>query len=435
MSRDYRDVAFFPGFFDSDGRPWENVIGGEGNYQKALESALKIALLTQRKIVIPSGYLLDNPILQRVFLNYGSDNAEARCFKELASDLIQITLSDSLASKTINNWNEVLHHWIAGTGSKRGQVVYLNCLKRHDAESLQQDFKNADQFTHGMQQAVQAMWGHSLPDVLSVYDEIGFSVKEHKFLAFDDLLRERLLSGDEQYSEYRDHPKDKLLAIAEVVEKEDSCRISRSLLNNRKLCLELGVKDHDILSYKEYKLIAPILAHYHHFAFAESSGTTSFATFLNPTPDAIACERLSSRLEELSSHRLDGMTPPFSLSWPLSKISFKKLRDLRMGENANRFLASLDSVHEATRTGSVSEYKSALLAHARYIAGQLSFDFRATNPKDLAEGVAKCTDPTGATQLAKFSFTLFREFVPNINRELQVRWFFRTLRSELGDDE
>jgi hypothetical protein len=61
---------FYPGFFDSDGRPWEQLAIQDLQYQEALESALKIALLTQRITAIPIGYFLDNPFLHRIVLRY-----------------------------------------------------------------------------------------------------------------------------------------------------------------------------------------------------------------------------------------------------------------------------------------------------------------------------------------------------------------------------
>lgn len=429
-------IGFFPGFFDSDGRPWEQTPGGEHKYQLGLESALKIALLTQRHIYIPDGYLLDNPFFQRIFLKYKGEHTEAKRFRALMRDLIGISLSGASAD-TITDWRSVLRYWIEGSGSKRGRLVYLNCLSADAAEVVQQA-SDVDSFESQMRQVLDAQWGINLAEFLEVCDELKFSTKDRTFFSFDDLLRERLLSGVEEFPTFRESLADKVHAIADAASTDSQIRLSRSLLNNPDLCRELGVKDYLTLSRADYKELAPVLAHYHHYSFAKSLGMGSFVTYRMPTPDTAAMNLLRQQLDQVSRDAVSAATP-VSMSWPLGAITFENIWHVRLGDASTTFFDNLNMVYDAARGPDADAYRNAMQKHMRHIAKVISFDFREPNPKELAaglDGAVLGNEPTaaGALSLAKYAFTFFRDFAPNVGKELQIRWFFRKLRKPLTDD-
>jgi hypothetical protein len=429
-------VGFFPGFFDPDGRPWEETPGGVHKYQLGLESALKIALLTQRHIYIPYGYLLDNPFFQRIFLKYKGDHTEAKCFRALMKDLIRISLSDSSVD-TITDWRSVLRQWIEGTGSQRGRLAYLNCLSADAAEVVQQSM-NVDSFESQMRQALDVLWGIDLPEFLGICNELKLSTKDRAFFRFDDLLRQRLLSGDEQFPIFCESLADKVHAIAEAASSDSRIRLSRSLLQNPVLCRDLGVRDELTLSRSDYKELAPVLAHYHHYAFAESLGMTSFVTRRMPTPDMAAMDLLREQLEHVT-HNIIPASAPVPMSWPLGAVRFENIWHVRLSDSSATFFDNLNMVYDAVSETDTNAYRYAMQKHMRHIAKVISFDFREPNAKELAaglDGAVLANEPTaaGALSLAKYAFTFFRDFAPNVGKELQVRWFFRKLQNTaLGD--
>jgi hypothetical protein len=429
-------IGFFPGFFDSDGRPWEQTPGGLHKYQLGLESALKIALLTQRHIYIPDGYLLDNPFFQRIFLKYKGEHTEAKCFRALMKDLIGISLSGPSVD-VVTDWRDVLRHWIEGTGSKRGRLVYLNCLSNDAAEAIQQAV-DVDSFESQMRQVLDAQWGINLSEFLGVCNQLKLPTKDRTFFSFDDLLRARLLSGAEEFPEFRESLADKVHAIADAASKEPEIRLSRSLLNNPDLCRELGVKDYLTVSRTEYKQLAPILAHYHHFSFAQSLGMGSFVTYRMPTPDRAAMSILREQLDHVARETVSSAST-VSMSWPLSAITFENIWHVRLGDASTAFFDNLNTVYDAARGTDVDAYRDAMQKHMRHIAKVISFDFREPNPKELAaglDGAVLANEPTaaGALSLAKYAFTFFRDFAPNVGKELQVRWFFRKLQNSASQN-
>ena len=117
--------GFFPGFFDPDGRMWSSFSHDYQKYQAGLEAALKIALLTQHKMNIPSGYLLDNPFLQRIFVKNKGEQTEAKCFRALMRDLLWIGMNQSNFVEEIEDWQAVLRNWIKGEGTKRDRYVSI----------------------------------------------------------------------------------------------------------------------------------------------------------------------------------------------------------------------------------------------------------------------------------------------------------------------
>ena len=155
--------GFFPGFFDPDGRMWSSFSHDYQKYQAGLEAALKIALLTQHKMNIPSGYLLDNPFLQRIFVKNKGEQTEAKCFRALMRDLLWIGMNQSNFVEEIEDWQAVLRNWIKGEGTKRNRFVYLNCISDVHAKEIQHA-NDVDQFEFRMTQCLDSQWQIQLPD-------------------------------------------------------------------------------------------------------------------------------------------------------------------------------------------------------------------------------------------------------------------------------
>ena len=370
-------TGFFPGFLDSDGRPWSSHGRTPKNYERGLEAALKIALLTHHHLHVPAGYFLDNPHLQRLFLKFKGDDNESRSFRLLMRDLLRISpqKADHSRESKITKWADVLHAWAIGDGSHRNKNVYLNAVDHPDALAIQRS-SDADAFVKAMRQAIEARWKVDVVEFLDLCDQQEFRTAEHGEFPFDSLVRSRLLSGTESFFDFRDSVKDKFLAIADAA-ATGHVGLSRSMLRNPDFLLEIGVKDYHTLSHAEYQILAPILGHYHHVAFAESLALPGVASNQNPTLETTAKALLRQQLNE--SQRAA------PVCWPLSSISFEDLWQLRL--KRNDFSDNLDLVHDATFVSDTEAYSEALNDYARHVAGVLSLDFKDADPKELAAGL------------------------------------------------
>ncbi len=436
MTKDLQSSGFF-GFFDPDGRPWSFKGVNPRDYQRGLESALKIALLTQRHLVIPAGYFLDNPSLQWLFMNNSGTSREAKCFQALMRDLLRVSVSlnESNCSgpdDTLTTWEEVMNDWIQGTTTNRRRFVYLNSITPDAAESIQLS-ANIDQFKNRMSNAVHDQNEIFIRDYLHILNKLSLRTRTFKELSFpfDKLLRDRLLSGQDKFPEVNETIGEKLHAIAVAAQKSD-VRISRSLISNKQLCLDIGVNNQNILSREEYKMLVPTLAYYHHYAFSSALGLESFVTYKLPALECASQLILREQLDKIANTIMKSSNSE-RLSWPLKNLTFENIYDARLGKESTKFNDSLQALRDSARGNDLGEYHTSLRKHARHVAKVVSLNFEGPTSKDLIRGLDETVladEPTteGALTLAKFSFTFFREFGPNIQKELQIRYFFQRLR-------
>ena len=422
--------GFFPGFLDSDGRPWFRTGRRPKDYEHAIKSAFKIALLTHRHLFVPAGYFLDNPHIQRLFLRYRGDDNESRCFRLLMKDLLRISPNQisTTGSDKITEWRPLLNDWSSMDITNRARNTYLNCVSHNKSIAIQAS-RTTDEFVRSMKQALHSEWQIDLGEYLAILDSLEFRIVERGTFDFDSRLRQSLLTNDERFFAFNEPLAEKVQAIADVA-RSSNVELSRSFLRNPEFCLQIGVKDMHTLTSAEYDSIAPVLAHYHHSAFASAFDLDGIASHVNPRLQTAAQESLATHLRRTANQFLSrkNATP---ISWPLSLISFEDLWQLRL--KRNDFGEYLDPVFDATRSPDVDHYHDAVQRYGRHVAGVLSCDFVDANPKELAAGLdgsvfADATSTKAVVEVAKFAFTFCRDFFPNIGKELQVRWFFRRLR-------
>lgn len=432
MKSNQSKSAFF-GIFDPDGRPWGQS-GNLSNFQKGLESALKIAFLTQRQLIIPSGYFLDNPALQRIFTKYKGSDDESQSFRALCSDLLRISLNESLHDGPQDkiDWQGTWDSWIRGTSSNRGQLVYLNCLAPDDAEEIQ-THADVNEFKRLMTAALSQQQGIDFNEYLRTLSQLGLSTVHQPPFEFDKLLRTLLLNREESFPDFREPLFEKLQAAAEATSSAE-IRMSRSLLNNPILSLEIGIPETQVIKRAEYKSIAGILGHYHHYAFAKALELDAFTTFKIPTPEKRSAELLLKSVNSLSkpTFRKD---EAHSLVWPLTKVSFNDIWKVRLGVGQTRFFDSLNSVYDNALGSEVQAYNKALYAHARTVAGIIALDFGSSPPDQVAQDVSEdlskaytgANNAVSAALSARKLLPYFKDFSLNIRKELQLRFFFRSL--------
>lgn len=423
--------AFF-GIFDSDGRPWEHRSSSLAAYTEGVVSALKVAALTQRHLVLPAGYLLDNPALQRTILNFSGQSDEGKAFFEVVQDLVRIAQNESLAQSTSDtvDWQDTYDSWVRGSLSNRGQLVHLNCIPQDDAERLQ-TYTDVSEFKRAMHAALLQLRGVDYSTYLSTLELVRFRPVSQPPFRFDEILRTHLLTGAERFVGFEEPLLDKLLAAADAASNA-GVRISRSLLNNPTLSQEIGVPEREVLSRGEYKRIARTLAHYHHMAFAEAFSLGAIATFQIPTPSQESAALLSECLRELATP-LNRESGGVSISWPLRAISFTDIYALRLGKHRQRFFAGLDAIYDAALIGDAGHFRSAFRAHTRTVAAAISMTFGNTAPIKVATELASAaysaaTKPDEAHQEAVKLLPHFKDLLPNLQKELQVRFFFRSIK-------
>jgi len=426
--------AFF-GIFDPDGRPWDGGPGKLAVFQRGLESALKIAFLTQRQLIIPAGYFFDNPALQRIVDKYGESDDEAKAFRALCADLLRISLNETIhdAPPSSIDWPATWDAWVRGSSSNRGQMVYLNSLSADAAEQIQAQTEIGE-FKRLMVAALMEQQGIDFDTHLDRLKKLRLAAVRQPPFQFDKIFRERFLTRKESFRDFREPLFDKLLAAAEATAAAD-VRLSRSLLSNRSQSLEIGIPEALVIERPEYRKIVRVLAHYHHLAFASALGLDAFTTYQIPTPAQSSSQLLRESFASLtnSSSRED---KAWRLAWPLGNVTFTNIAHARLGRGRTKFFDSLNSVYDLAAGTDAEEYNRALRAHARVVAGIVSFDFGAAPPERIAADVAgaaftAAATPEAAGSSARKLLPYFKDFAVNIRKEMQLRFFFRSLEEEV----
>jgi hypothetical protein len=428
--------AYF-GIFDPDGRPWDASAAGLRPYKAGLEASIKIAALTQEHLVLPVGYFFDNPALQKLVMERSGDADEARAFRAVARDVLRISLNESAEdpsapAPTGIDWPGALDAWVRGTGSGRGQLVYLNSLPAPDAERLQAT-GDPVRFGQEMAAALLSLRRIDLADYLATLTALELRTVHQPPFEFDALLRERLLGRKETFRHLHEPLLDKLQAAAEAT-RDAGIRISRSLLNNPNMAREIGIPDAQVLSRAEYKAVAATLGHYHHMAFARALGAGAFTTFTLPTVGERASRLLERSFADLArpSSRAEAAS---KISWPVSRITFADIERLRRGKDQARFFDSLDGLGDAIAQGDPDAYRHALRSHARLVETSISLAFDAKSPSQIATEMARAaystaTDPKTATKSAIRLMTHAKDLLPNAWKEVQLRMVFRAIEKQ-----
>ena len=370
--------GFFPGVFDSDGRPWEswqrvlklNKHRVHQVYKKAQLDALKVGLLTQSELILPIGYIFDSPFLQDIFLDIGSrtDN-EAVAFRRLMREHVRVAHGATSGYEVVKEWKLRFSDWALGKTTKRNQLVYMNALPHDTAIALQKEAQNLIQKVEVAMREKRK--GFNYPQFLDFCENIEFrSISEGPF-DFDELFRKHVLSQGpdrEQFPVLTSATRTKLESIAEVTKREGK-RLSRSLINNPEQCLALGATP---LERTEYEQISDVLAHYHHMAFARSFGLGLVSTRTIPT----LADRSQRQLQE-ALHRaiyklgVNGKVPRF----PLESVSFSHILLARTGKNSVAFNEGLRRIVAATEQDDLNEYVDAVREHATRVLVDMSLPF------------------------------------------------------------
>jgi hypothetical protein len=452
MAAPSNNSLFFPGFFDPDGRPWEEYPGGIPPYVKGISSALKVAMLTQQKLLIPIGYFFDNPALQLLVQQHAGDSDEARSFRLLLNDLLlavvdstDVTALGGVGTKLDNEklWWDLWRSWYVGHSVHPRPPVYLNCVPEKHSRDFEQLY-DAEIAQAKLSPILQATYSVDVGGLFGTYAKLNLRTIGQQDFPFDDLLRNRLLSGSEQFFDFKDGVSDKVHAIATSVQSNGK-KLSRTLMRSAEACRELGIKDHHILTPDDYKLLYPILQHYHHFAFAKSLALPAFGTQSSPKTVGASTEKLfQEEAARLCRYTFDGAKhlPP---TWPLESVKFEEIAKLRL-QKSDKFVESLIQIQSAVLATNrePKEVGQVLHDHMRMVTGAISFDFKHLKPSDfdameLAKGMGDMVtgtkpDPKFVGQVARFAFSAVRDFIPNIRKELQLRWTFRRLIEDDQED-
>jgi hypothetical protein len=210
-------VGPFFGFFDPDGRPWQ--LSGFIAIQMALESAFKFSFLTQRQLVIPAGYFLDNLVLQHVVLKYSGNDVESQCFRALMADCVSVSLNESasICAGNLIPWEETLHDWVGGKASNRGRFVYLNCLTHKHASELQLS-RSEDVFLNGMSAGL-SKYQVDLRNLLKALSNLECKATSQGPLPFEWELNEGLFRRGERFTGLKSVDLDRIQCYIELARR------------------------------------------------------------------------------------------------------------------------------------------------------------------------------------------------------------------------
>lgn len=420
------DSSFF-GFFDPDGRPWGNSLDDYKSYENLVETSLKIAFLTQFKLPIPAGYFLDNVAVQRVFSKYSGNSKEAICFRELAKSCLVVAANESqIHADAVDDWNGIMNEWAIGDGSNRNRYVYLNCLPHEVAEKIQ----NSSDGGSYRRQLINSMCSINRIDYegyLNGLNQLNLKRKELGNFDFDSIIRDKLLSGAEKFDLLESQVSDKLQSIASKT-LDVGIRFSRSIVQNKKMCLDIGVSEEKLIERSEYEKISPILAHYHHYAFTKALGMESFVTSLSPEIDSNS--GFGEIIHQIGGHhRVDGDK---CKCFNLKDVSFEDIYKVRLGKEDHKFFDNLHKVHLSLSGDDVEEFADMNknhYSHIKKIITHSQYNVPLQQIEKSLEGTVFSDEPTGAglIALAKGGWAFVKEFGPNIKRRRQINSFFRAI--------
>lgn len=420
------DSSFF-GFFDPDGRPWGHSLEDYNSYENLVETSLKIAFLTQFKLPIPAGYFLDNIAVQRVFSKYFGNSKESLCFRELVKNCLVVAANESqVHTDIVSDWNGIMNEWAIGDGSNRNRYAYLNCLPHDVAEGIQNSADGVS-YRRELSNSMYSINKIDYEEYLSRLNQLNLRRKELGDFEFDPIIRDKLLSGTENFSVLEDQASEKLQHIASKTLAAD-IRFSRSIVQSKKMCLEIGVSEDNLLVRSDYEKIAPILAHYHHYAFTKALGMESFITSLSPEIDS------NSEFREVirqigDHHKVSGDQ---CKCFNLKDVSFEDIYKVRLGKEDHKFFDNLSKVHLSLTSDDVEEFSDMNKVHYSHIKKVIThsqYDVPLQQIENSLEGTVFSDEPTasGLIALAKGGWAFLKEFAPNIQRRRQINSFFRAI--------
>jgi len=394
------DSSFF-GFFDPDGRPWGNSLDDYTNYEYLVETSLKIAFLTQFKLPIPAGYFLDNVAVQRVFLKYSGKSKEASCFRELVKNCLLVAANESqIHTDLVDDWNGIMSEWAIGDGSNRNRYAYLNCLPHEVAEQIQNS-KDGVSYRRELINSMYSINKIDYEEYLNGLNQLILRRKELSDFDFDPIIRGKLLSGAERFDILENQVSDKLQNIASKIHEAD-IRFSRSLVQSNKMCLDIGVSEQGLLGRSDYEKIAPILAHYHHYAFTKALGMESFVTSLSPETElSLGFRNIVHKIG--SRHKVNRDECE---CFNLKSVSFEDIYKVRLGKEDHKFFDNLKKVHMSLSGDDVEEFSDMNknhYSHIKKIITHSQYNVPLQQIENSLEGTVFSDEPTaaGLTAIAK----------------------------------
>ncbi|MEO0895582.1 MAG: hypothetical protein AAFY71_04260 [Bacteroidota bacterium] len=433
MARNPYSTGFYPGIYDSDGRPWlrYSSSGLLEPYERALESSLKIALLTQQELVLPEGYFLDNPGLQRIILRYEGPEVESTCFRSLMSDLIVVVTTDH--DKEVKHWRDLFRSWVQGKGTRRNQMVYMNCVENDHAIRLQ-SLSSVDTFEENLEVILSKTTGVNYQEFLKICDSLSFKSRTRGSFQFDTFLENNLLNQKEHFKNISEEQLEKLDRINDAA-KRNGQRISRSLINNQSRCVDIGVPIPYTIGRDEYEKISPILAHYHHMAFADSMSLDSLMTFTLPVMEEASTKLLDEETQALAES-LFSHSEKLNFTLPLSRISFEDIWKIRLGKGRPTFMDNLNQLCDSLAGGEKKIFESKFKQHVTYIKRQIGQQFDQNEPIDIVknmEGIVMSPDMTISSTIstAKSALTFLKDFIPNLGKQKQIKTTFRKIKRHI----
>jgi len=435
----------YPGVIDPDGRPWLSHNNPKG-YRRSLIWLLKVAALSQERLIVPRGYFFDNPQLQKVFQQYFGTGTEEQCFWHVMKNLLKIGDAENVVKgedtlHTQDSWIALLDDWIAGKGtrlSERKVLAYPNLLedRQHLKEILAA--RNVSAYREKFRAFGAQENGIDIFDLFERLAKLKLRpvIKVNEF-DFDARVR-RALEGK---SDLDVDPKvlEKVQAVAEACKVNGLPRISRSVLQNRAFCInELQVPASLAIEENEYSsMLAPQLRHWHHLAFACSYGCGAICTEKTTSFEkAILDTALGQILDEIQ------LSHPswYKLSVGLDSLSFIDIWKVR---NNKKFFESLQCLRDSLQSGDKDDFRKAFDKHWRFVVTKVSWNFAIADPdqatlKALIEAGnnAIAADPySGISSLvenARYLWSLGAGFVPQLWKDLELRYFLRRVK-QLGD--
>jgi hypothetical protein len=344
---------FFPGYADPDGRPWQ-WCGEPKNYRDVLEFNFKLALLTQKRLVMPRGYIFDNPGFQKLIENRVGNDSESDFFFKCISDLFVIATDETEGEKLDSKsaWDHQFLLWIGGNQGAESRNVHAHpnivCQDNHvndlteirDASIYREKFIKYNRLENkiNLDKVFEALSSCKLRTEEPTYKfDFGYRVA-------DQLINNPVYEIDKRVLE----------KLSYIHENNNNGRLSRSLLQNREKQLEL-VGENFIISSEEYRnnLMKP-LRHYHHLSFANSFGSGCILSDIY-VPSNGKFENAARRVSK--SIGKEG----FSVQGKLGSLTYENLFKLRSNYKFKESLTSLDE----TQGINESDYYKKLKQHWR----------------------------------------------------------------------
>ena len=422
----------YPGILDPDGRPW-TFKGGRESYYKSLVWLLKITLLTQSQLLVPRGYFFDNLEFQRMLWNFTGNDDESKCFSQLMRDFLRVGCEEgSIKLSSSNDWMDLLDGWIKGSGVSsiaRDVPVYPNLLS---SEEHLNAILNVNDPGHYRDMFIE--YGNienkiHLGDLFDRLAKLGLrAIQPSGSFDFDARVR-KALDGTAELDIDR-VILEKVATIADACKKSGIPRISRSILQNQRICREVGISDDGLVSPHEYRthLMFP-MRHWHQMADALAWEAGAVCSETKVSVNATALD--NTIVEIADSIREGDLRAWFTISQDFPKLSFCDILTVRSKQTFYEGLWRLDDAVGKSN----AEFLRTFEKHWRDIVGTLRWKSRRPERTQIDGLIAETgkvisPDPIGVflTEAARFIISLGPNIVSKLQKEGELHWFLRRVR-------